>query len=195
MLNDLNHIKTYYDTVEVSPSSSEKEIHTAYVKAKNTYSSCNPKLHSVFSKDEVGELLKLIDQAYFVLSDPEKRKAYDRQISTQQEQATKKSSKSQKNQSKYKINPIFEKQIEEQDVFDGPFLQHVRNYKNITLKEVSIATRIGKPYLIAIESNEYQSLPAPVFVRGFIIQYAKYLSLDPQKVADSYMGLYKALHV
>ena len=191
--------RTYYDTLEIPYASSNTDIHTAYIKAKNTYSSHNPSVLSVFSKQEIEDLRKLIDQAYFVLSHPMRRKAYDKEISkfvlkTHDERQSP-SSKDIAIKSHYKKNPIFEKQIEEQDVFDGPFLQSVRNYKNITLNQISIVTRIGKPYLIAIENNEYQLLPAPVFVRGFILQYAKCLCLDPKRVVDSYMSLYKALYV
>ena len=191
--------KTYYDTLEIPCSSSNTDIHTAYLRAKNTYSSYNPNVLSVFSKQEIQDLRKLIDQAYFVLSHPVRRKAYDREISKSVPNAYKQQQNlSNKNiaiTSHYKKNPIFEKQIEEQDIFDGPFLQSVRNYKNITLDQICLVTRIGKPYLIAIENNEYQLLPAPVFVRGFISQYAKCLSLDTKKVVDSYMSLYKALYV
>ncbi len=189
-----HHIgKTYYDTLDVSSSSSQKEIQSAYIKAKNTYSACNPKLYSVFSKKELEDLLKLIDQAYFVLSHPERRSTYDKEL-------LKSHNKNilQKNmviKSYYKKDPMFEKQIEEKDIFDGPFLKNIRNYKNITLDEISKVTRIGKPYLIAIENNDYQALPAPVFVRGFISQYAKCLSLKTQTVVNSYMSLYKALYV
>ena len=191
--------RTYYDTLEICNSSSNTEIHTAYIKAKNTYSSHNSNILSVFSKQEIKDIRKLIDQAYFILSHPMRRKAYDKEISKfvlnghNKQQSPSNRDIAIKNH--YKKNPIFEKQIEEQDVFDGPFLQSVRNYKNITLNQISVITRIGKPYLIAIENNEYQLLPAPVFVRGFILQYAKCLSLDPKKVVDSYMSLYKALYV
>ena len=189
--------KTYYDTLEIPYSCSNTDIHNAYLRAKNTYSSHNPNVLSVFSKQEIHDLRKLIDQAYFVLSHPIRRKAYDREISKSDahNQQPNLSNKNIAITSHYKKNPIFEKQIEEQDVFDGPFLQSIRNYKNITLDQISLVTRIGKPYLIAIENNEYQLLPAPVFVRGFISQYAKCLSLDPKKVVDSYMSLYKALYV
>ena len=191
--------RTYYDTLEIPYSSSNTDIHTAYLKAKNIYSSHNPNILSVFSKQEIQDLRKLIDQAYFVLSHPIRRKVYDKEIL----KSTSNGHKEQQNSSNkniiitshYKKNAIFEKQIEEQDVFDGPFLQSIRNYKNITLAQISLITRIGKPYLIAIENNEYQLLPAPVFVRGFIAQYAKCLSLDTKRVVDSYMSLYKALYV
>ena len=191
--------RTYYDTLEVPYSSSNTEVHTAYIKAKSTYSSHNPNILSIFSKQEIEDLRKLIDQAYFVLSHPMRRKAYDKEVlkpelNTHREKQ-RLSNRNMIIKSHYKKNPIFEKQIEEQDVFDGPFLQNIRNYKNISLGQIALVTRIGKPYLIAIESNEYQLLPAPVFVRGFISQYAKCLSLDTKKVVDSYMSLYKALYV
>lgn len=196
---EYNHIeKTHYDTLEIPLSSSGKDIQTAYLKARNTYAIDNPKLYAVFSKTEVQDLLRLIDKAYFVLSHPKRRKEYDQRILGQQKPSLPhKPSKNQNMaiQSHYKKNALFEKQIQQQDVFDGHFLQNVRTYKNITLEEIALVTRIGKPYLIAIENNEYQMLPAPVFVRGFIMQYAKCLSLDPEKVADSYMSLYKALYV
>ena len=188
--------KTYYDTLEIPSSSSNTEVHTAYIKAKNTYSSHNPSVLSVFSKQEIEDLRKLIDQAYFVLSHPMRRKAYDKEISLNiHKEKRRLSNRDMLIKSHYKKNPIFEKQIEERDVFDGPFLQSIRNYKNISLGQISLVTRIGKPYLIAIENNEYQLLPAPVFVRGFISQYAKCLSLDTRRVVDSYMSLYKALYV
>lgn len=192
--------KTYYDTLEVPFSSSSTDIHTAYLKAKNTYSSSNSKLLEICSKRELKELRKLIDQAFFVLGDPERRKKYDERISkksidTYKNNENRLSNKNIAIHSHYKKSAIFEKQIEECEVFDGPFLKNVRNYRNITLEELSLVTRIGKPYLIAIENNDYQSLPAPVFVRGFISQYARCLSLDPKKVVDSYMSLYNALYV
>jgi cytoskeletal protein RodZ len=34
-------------------------------------------------------------------------------------------------------------------------------------------------------------LPAPVFVRGYIVQIARFLNLDDKYVADSYMKIYK----
>ncbi len=190
--------RTYYDTLEIPNSSSNTEIHTAYIRAKNTYSSHNRNVLSVFSKQEIEDLRKLIDQAYFILSHPMRRKAYDKEISKSvniHKEKQRLLSRNMAIKSHYKKNPIFEKQIEERDVFDGPFLQSIRNYKNISISQISLITRIGKPYLIAIENNEYQLLPAPVFVRGFISQYAKCLSLDTKRVVDSYMSLYKALYV
>jgi cytoskeletal protein RodZ len=42
-----------------------------------------------------------------------------------------------------------------------------------------------------LEEESFENLPALVYVRGFIMEYAKALNLDPHKVADSYL---KFLH-
>lgn len=94
--------------------------------------------------------------------------------------------------STYKIEDSFENEIASAAEFDGGFLQRVRLYKNVSIDKLSDATRISRPYLMAVETNDYKSLPAAVFVRGFIVQIARQLGLDDNKAAASYMKLFKA---
>lgn len=94
--------------------------------------------------------------------------------------------------SNYKIDDAFENEINEAMDFDGAFLQRIRVYKNISLEKLSEATRISRTYLGAVETNDYKSLPAAVFVRGFVVQMARQLGLDEKKVAESYMKGFKA---
>ena len=92
----------------------------------------------------------------------------------------------------YKIDNGIEQEIAEREEFDGPFLQRVRVYKQVSLEKLSVASRIGKTYLIALESNDFKNLPAPVFLRGFLVQMGKQLGLDENKVVSSYMNLAKS---
>jgi curved DNA-binding protein CbpA len=94
--------------------------------------------------------------------------------------------------STYKLDDSFESEIQAATEFDGGFIQRVRLYKNISIDKMSEATRISRPYLMAVETNDYKSLPAAVFVRGFVVQAARQLGLDETKVAASYMKLFKA---
>lgn len=41
-------------------------------------------------------------------------------------------------------------------------------------------TRIRSRYIEALENGNYDGIPAPVFVRGFLRSYAVYLGLDPE---------------
>lgn len=94
--------------------------------------------------------------------------------------------------STYKLDDSFEKEVKEATEFEGAYLQKIRLYKNISLEKLSEATRISRPYLSAVEGNDYKNLPAAVFVRGFVVQVARYLGLDENKVAASYMKQFKA---
>lgn len=94
--------------------------------------------------------------------------------------------------SNYKLDENFESEIANATEFDGGLLQRIRVYKNISLEKMSEATRISRPYLTAVENNDFKSLPAAVFVRGFVVQVARQLALDEKKVAESYMKGFKA---
>ncbi len=92
----------------------------------------------------------------------------------------------------YKLDSAMETEISGREEFDGPFLQKVRLYKQVSLEKLSVSSRIGKTYLIALESNDFKNLPAPVFLRGFLVQMGKQLGLPEAKVVSSYMSLAKA---
>jgi len=69
----------------------------------------------------------------------------------------------------------------------GEELRKQREIRGISLKEIADATKIGKRYLEAIEKNDFAALPAPVFSRGFVREYARYLGLTPDEMVDRYM--------
>ena len=55
------------------------------------------------------------------------------------------------------------------------------------LEEVSARTKVGLDYLRAIEADEFAALPAPVYVRGFVMEVAKMLKLDAPQVGRTYV--------
>src|ERR1700737_3781497 len=60
----------------------------------------------------------------------------------------------------------------------GEELRREREIRGISLKEISDATKISKRFLEAIERNDHKTLPAPVFTRGFVREYSRYLGLQ-----------------
>lgn len=88
----------------------------------------------------------------------------------------------------YKIDDTMESAIQNSETMDGLFLNRIRQYKQISLDQMSQSTRVGRLYLIALEANDYEALPAAVFVRGFVKQVATCLGLDGDKVVKSYMA-------
>jgi curved DNA-binding protein CbpA len=93
----------------------------------------------------------------------------------------------------YVINADFEKQIEDETEFTGDFLRKIREYKNLDLDRLSDMTKVSRMYLQGIEMEDFGKLPAAVYVRGFVFQYAKCLKLKPEVVANSYVARMKKL--
>jgi curved DNA-binding protein CbpA len=93
--------------------------------------------------------------------------------------------------SSYEIDEAFEAQISTQEFFDGVFLGKIRKYKKVKIEDLSQKTCISIKYLYAIEDNNYNALPAPVFTRGYVVQYCKFLDLDADKVIPTFMKLYQ----
>jgi cytoskeletal protein RodZ len=70
----------------------------------------------------------------------------------------------------------------------GYYLQSIRLEKNIALETVAEETRIAKRNLTSIEKEDVESLPDPVFVKGFLRSYAQAIGAD----GDEAVRLYEA---
>jgi cytoskeleton protein RodZ len=68
----------------------------------------------------------------------------------------------------------------------GEELKREREIRGISLKEIADDTKISKRFLEAIERNDHKTLPAPVFTRGFVRQYARYLGLNAEEMVNRY---------
>ncbi len=68
----------------------------------------------------------------------------------------------------------------------GKKLREAREAKGLSLEQVEEETKIVSSYLQALEEEEFERLPAPVYVKGFLRNYASYLGLDPQEVLSLY---------
>lgn len=87
----------------------------------------------------------------------------------------------------YQVNEEMEERIRKAENVCGAFLRSVREYKRMSPEEIMDILKIGRNYLTALEEDDVARLPANVFVRGFVIQYAKALKLDHEKIASAYM--------
>jgi cytoskeletal protein RodZ len=68
----------------------------------------------------------------------------------------------------------------------GNNLREARQRRRIDLVAAEQDTKIRSKYLAALETEDFDVLPGPVFVRGFLRTYSRYLGLDPQLFIDEY---------
>lgn len=64
----------------------------------------------------------------------------------------------------------------------GERFRAAREARGLSLSDVSEQIRIRSVYLAAIEEENWSAIGAPVYVRGFLRTYARFLGLDPEEV-------------
>ncbi len=74
----------------------------------------------------------------------------------------------------------------------GAFLAGVRELRDMSVEELSRATRISTRYISAIEEDGYDRLPSATFVRGYIKQIQRVLEVDDDGLVDAFMEAYRA---
>jgi Helix-turn-helix domain/Domain of unknown function (DUF4115) len=75
----------------------------------------------------------------------------------------------------------------------GQWLRHTREERGITLAEAQQATKIRQAFLLALEEENYNILPPPVYIRGFLKNYANFLGLDPRQIVQRFDEVMEAV--
>src|SRR5262245_23645699 len=68
----------------------------------------------------------------------------------------------------------------------GERLHTARESQGIGLAQAAVETRILQRYLVALEDGDFQHLPGDVYARGFVRNYAVYLSLPAEELIELY---------
>jgi cytoskeleton protein RodZ len=71
-------------------------------------------------------------------------------------------------------------------------LSQAREAQNLTTADVARRLKLSVWQVEALESGQYEQLPGPTFVRGFIRNYARLLNLDPEELARAVTDLLPA---
>jgi cytoskeletal protein RodZ len=71
----------------------------------------------------------------------------------------------------------------------GALLSAAREEAGLTLADVAARSRVPMASLAAIESDDYQALPAVTYARGFLRLYAREVGLDPERIVALYGAL------
>jgi len=170
------HLK-YFDLLELSPDATIKEVRNKYCYLKNFYSGDSIELLALnedFSKELREDYLSRLDDAYEKLNlllDDKKPAMIPQALP---------------------INDEVRCWIEQINSFDGSTLRKVRERLGVDLQDVFAVTRIQPHCLQYIENEVFDFFRAEVYLRSFIIEYARFLSLDAEKVLSDYMPRYRS---
>ncbi len=73
----------------------------------------------------------------------------------------------------------------------GSTLREARMRDRIDISEVETRTKIRAKYLRAIENEEWDLLPGPVYVKSFLRTYGDFLGLDSRMLIDEFKRQYE----
>ena len=73
----------------------------------------------------------------------------------------------------------------------GSTLRESRMRARIDISEVEVGTKIRAKYLRALENEEWDLLPGPVYVRSFLKTYGDFLGLDSRLLVDEFKRRYE----
>jgi cytoskeletal protein RodZ len=72
----------------------------------------------------------------------------------------------------------------------GGWLRRQREMREISLRDIADRTKISMRYLEAMEADRFDLLPAPIFAKGFLREYARYVGLSPDDVVNHYLSVH-----
>jgi len=69
----------------------------------------------------------------------------------------------------------------------GETLRRERELRQISLREISEATKINLRYLEALERDDFRHLPGGVFNKGFVRAFAQFIGIDADAMVMAYL--------
>ena len=180
-----------YELLEVPQHASTSDIVRAYELAKRTYGAESLATYSLFNPAERQSVLARIEEAYRILSDPRRRHEYDAWLTAQGSLPLDQASGASPNPLPSELSndaPVVAAgALSIPDTLKGPDLRQLRERRGVSLETIADKTRINITYLQHLEGDRLEKLPSPVFVRSYLIEYAKVLKLDADRVYKSYL--------
>ena len=168
---DKDTLKQDYKLLGLDENATEHEARRSYHRMKALYAEGSLATYSLMTAEQREEMLDRIERAYMRIS---------MEIDSHSTAGS---------------APLFPQGAVEPDPPQseesmGTYLQQRRKKLGLTLRDVANRTRVRSTYLEHIENENLKDLPAPVYLRGFVLEFARVLDLpDPESIATAYLKL------
>jgi flagellar biosynthesis protein FlhG len=200
--------QTYYEVLETEPGVSDEEIRRAYRTVKDNYASGSMVIAGLYDEPELAALHARINAAHDTLFAPDRRRLYDLALPEADLARAVRAAAHKPRAATGGVgvggaatggaggaedrpeapDPVIDGNTE----ITGALLKKVREVRGLELGEIAQRTKISERYLRALEDEQFGDMPAAVYVRGYVTEYARALRLNPQRAAESYLARYRA---
>jgi flagellar biosynthesis protein FlhG len=189
----------YFEILEVDPGASDEDIRRAHRRVREVYGHDSMVVRGLFGREDIDALARRIEEAYDTLIAPDRRRRYEIEIFPEDHPARRPTpvagvppppldepppQPAPPRDPPPEVGPGTE--------FTGALLRRIRESHGVALADISQKTKIGVPHLRNLEEERFRELPAEVYVRGFLVEFARYFKLDARVVAASYLRRLRA---
>jgi flagellar biosynthesis protein FlhG len=186
--------ETLYDVLGVSRRATRDQIDKAHHFLRQMYDDVSLATYSLLDPEEKRATRARVNHAYEVLGDPVRRREYDVSLDPTPQEKTSQTVLSfpPGAPSAAGPSPPRPESSGPATILKGPVtgehLRRLREQKGVSLQTISTSSKIGVRFFEYIEADRHSHLPARVYLRSFLQEYAKALGLDPNGVADAYIA-------
>jgi curved DNA-binding protein CbpA len=181
-----------YRLLDVADTATPHEIRQAYELARRTYGGESLATYSLLGAEDRQAVMAQIEEAYRVLSDPERRRSYNARLTAgPASPVTSAPAVAPIKMAAGRAEPPPDAPPPEAtvipDLITGRDLRQWREARRLSLQTIANLTRINLKYLQYLEEDQHAKLPHTVFIRSYLLQYAKALKLDADQVLNAYL--------
>ncbi len=193
---------SHYDLLEVAPTASFEDIRRANRRIRDVYGAESVAISGLYDPASLEAVHRRLDLAYTTLMDAAKRKEYDLELfpdgvpsppspPPSPVEAIAARAPAKEESAVAAVRPPMP-QLGPRTEYSGALLRQIREACGIELREIADRSKIGMAYLSALEGEVFAKLPAGVYVRGFLVEYARILGLDAERVKATYLERFRA---
>jgi flagellar biosynthesis protein FlhG len=193
---------SHYDLLEVPPTASFEDIRRANRRIRDIYGGESVAISGLYDPASLEAVHRRLDLAYTTLMDAAKRKEYDMELfpdgvpmpvtpAAHADVSAPRPVAKVDDPVIVAVRPPMP-EISPLTEFSGPLLRQIREAVGVELREIAERSKIGMAYLSALEGEVFAKLPAAVYVRGFLAEYARALGLDGERVKQTYLARFRA---
>ena len=209
---------SYYEVLGVEPTSSSLQIREAYFRLKSTYTDSNQAIYSLMNESDLAERIKKIEAAFDTLRDVENRTKYNQTIGLEKRMGASRVDqlieeisfshleeevrRTHREPTQHKIKVTagqirkdhllaerIRKIFEQDEQISGATLKAMREAAFVSLEELEANTKVGVSKLKLIETDQFNLMPASVYVRGFLRSILMFYGIhDSKQFVDGYIA-------
>ena len=170
---------TLYEVLEVPRGAPADVVEGAYRAARALYDEEAVATYSLLDPEERRAIRARLETAYRVLSNPVLRAAYDRELGLPPAPPGPPTTVRDPDARTGVVLP---------DPVTGADLRKFREERGVPLSKIAAESKVGTRTFEDIEADRFERLPAPVYVRGFLLEYARVVGLEPRATAESFLA-------